>query len=301
MTAAPNNPNVPDIVVQIVHIDGPRKGEIDELDKARITIGRDPASDVVFPKDLRMVSRKHAEIKREGNRFLLITHSANGSFVNGELADETYLKQGDVITFAEGGPKISFLYTVRAAGTAQAARTSPVQAPPAPRPAAPTPRAPARPSASQRPAAQGAGPQSAQFTIQYGTNIRSFKQPKVTLGKDPANDFVLSHPRVFDHHAEIFFQQNQYFLRDVSGNQATLINSRALVSDTPLQENDIVSFSEGGPRLRYLGAVRLAEILGGSSEPEPPSEPSRPDPLTPDNNSDGSQGIKGLLDSFRKH
>ena len=54
------------------------------------------------------MSRKHAEIIREGNRFKLVDLSANGTFVNGKRVKEVYLKDGDVLTFAEGGPKVSF-------------------------------------------------------------------------------------------------------------------------------------------------------------------------------------------------
>ena len=100
---------IPVIVVSLVHIQGPLKGEIQELSKERIGIGRHPSNDVLFPKDLTIVSRNHAEIVREGNRFKLVDKSANGTFVNGKKVEETILKDGDVIEFAEGGPKVSFL------------------------------------------------------------------------------------------------------------------------------------------------------------------------------------------------
>ena len=71
MTSNPSGPSIPEITVQIVHIEGPRKGQIDEVSAMRITIGRDPSNTVVYGKDMRRVSRHHAEIVREGNRFLL--------------------------------------------------------------------------------------------------------------------------------------------------------------------------------------------------------------------------------------
>ena len=293
-----NNPNVPEILVQIVHIDGPRKGQIDELSGSRISIGRDPSSDVAFPNEARMVSRKHAEIKREGNRFLLVAYGKNGCFVNGEQVEEAYLSQGDVIVFAEGGPKVSFLYSVRPGSQAGSAK-------PASRPAAPPPqsRAPGRTGAVQPPAGPSAlGNQSAPFTIQFGTNIRSYKQSSVKLGKAPSCDFVLSHPRVFDLHAEVFFQQDRYYLRDLTGSQATLVNGRPVKTETPLQDNDVITFAEGGPQLRYLGSGRLAEVLQSSGQPA--SEHSSSDDANAgdrkDIPGDGQQGIKGLIDSFRK-
>jgi pSer/pThr/pTyr-binding forkhead associated (FHA) protein len=53
-----------------------------DLDKDRITIGRDPSNDVVI--DHPVVSKKHAEIiRQEGKVFLVDLGSTNGTFVNG--------------------------------------------------------------------------------------------------------------------------------------------------------------------------------------------------------------------------
>lgn len=246
-------PNIPNIVVQIVHIEGARKGEIDEIDKSRITIGRHPSCDVVFPKNLRIISRHHAEINREGNRFLLKNMSKNGCYVNGHLVSDAYLKQGDVITFADGGPKVSFLYSVQTANRSKNTRPSPQTTAPSSQTTAPR-----APQSAVTPATTG---ESAPFTVQYGTSIRSFKQRSITIGKDASNHFVLQHPRVLGKHAEVFFQQNQYYLRDLSGCSATLLNGRPLNVDTPLHENDILTFSENGPQLQYLGTGRLAEYF----------------------------------------
>ncbi len=279
-------PSVPDIAVQIVHIEGPRKGQIDEITAARITIGRDPSSDVAFDKDQRIVSRHHAEIIREGNRFLLKNLSPNGCYVNGQPMQEGYLKQGDVITFAESGPKVSFLYTV------QATTARPRAAPAAPRAPAAAPVAPAQRGAP--PAA--AGREAAPFTIQFGTAIKSFKQTAVTLGKDPSNQFPLNHPRVLAQHAEVFFQNGQYCLRDVSKLQATLLNGRPIYADTPLQNNDVIMFGDGGPQLRYLGQGRLAEVI----EQAPPPPQSPPPSPTPGPSVSKEPSVKDVLKSFFK-
>lgn len=238
------------IVVQIVHIEGPRKGQIDENTSPVITIGRNLDSDVIFPKDALIVSRKHAEIRRQGNSFLLVNHSANGCYVNGRLADNVYLKQGDVIAFAEGGPKVSFLYTVKA--TAAAHRPASPASPPSFRPATP----PAAPKNSAP-----AGGEVAPYTIQYGTSIKSFKKTAVKIGKDPGNDFVLEHSRVFGAHAEISYHQGQYYLGDLTASRAMLLNGKPITAPTPLQESDVLTFGEGGPALKYIGTGRFSEVL----------------------------------------
>jgi pSer/pThr/pTyr-binding forkhead associated (FHA) protein len=289
MTSNHSSPNVPEITVQIVHIEGPRKGQIDELSGMRITIGRDPANDVVYGKDMRRVSRRHAEIVREGNRFLLKNLSPNGCMVNGQPAQEAYLKQGDVIAFADGGPKVSFLYTVQAARP----RLQPsISLPTRGASTVSTPAPAMRPGTPVAPM----GRESAPFTIQFGTSIKSYKQPAVTLGRDVGSNFVVGHPRVMPTHAEVYFQNGQYYLRDASGCQATLLNGRPTHADTPLQNNDVITLGDGGPQLRFLGQGRFAEVL---------EQPLTPPPAPMSNTSTPAQipkepSVKDVLKSFFK-
>ncbi len=288
MTSNHSGPSVPEITVQIVHIEGPRKGQIDEVSASPITIGRDPSNHVVYGKEMRRVSRRHAEIVREGNRFLLKNLSPNGCLVNGQPAQETYLKQGDVIAFADGGPKISFLYTVQAARPRmQPSITLPTRPAQSPSPTS-TPRPGVLPP--------GMGRESAPFTIQFGTSIKSYKQPAVTLGRDAGSHFVVNHPRVLPAHAELYFQNSQYYLRDASQGQATLLNGRPIHTDTPLQDNDIIMLGDGGPQLRFLGQGRFAEVIEQPRTPSPPtpygatSQPQTPKELS----------VKDVLKSFFK-
>ena len=99
----------PTIIIQLVHIQGPLKGEIQEFSDNEVSIGRHPSCHVCFPKDLAIISRKHAHIVREGNRFKLIDQSTNGTYLNGTKITEAILKDGDILLFADGGPKVSFL------------------------------------------------------------------------------------------------------------------------------------------------------------------------------------------------
>ena len=101
--------NIPVIVIQLIHIEGPLKGEIQDFSDPEISIGRHSSCHVRFPKDLRIISREHARIIREGNRFKLMNLSQNGTYLNGKRIPEGYLKDGDVLMFAQGGPKVSFL------------------------------------------------------------------------------------------------------------------------------------------------------------------------------------------------
>ncbi|PZW36553.1 FHA domain-containing protein [Thermosporothrix hazakensis] len=63
------------------------------LDKAEITIGRAPNSDILLSKD-KLTSRRHALVTFEnGQYFLRDEHSANGTFVNGQQLEENAVHQ----------------------------------------------------------------------------------------------------------------------------------------------------------------------------------------------------------------
>ena len=269
----------PAIVVQLVHIHGPLKGEIMEFSEPRISIGRHPSCHVHFPTDLSTVSRKHAEIVREGNRFKLIDQSTNGTFVNGKRVEEAHLKDGDVLTFAEGGPKVSFLTRIMEGQpeieTEIAPPPTPLKEPeisPDERPPAATPAQPEPGRAEEIPVQKIQTP----LVIQYGPTLHSFKELPVIIGKNPGCDFTLDHPAILDRHAQIFFGQERYWVKNLTGQKNLLINGEPVHLQSPLNPNDALDLSPQGPRFCFLGEGRLAEVerpapeesLGPSNEKE---------------------------------
>lgn len=80
----------------LVIIKGPNIGDKFLINKSKLTIGRNPESEI-FLDDI-TVSRKHAVLKKSGNDFLIKDlGSLNGSYVNGEIVDNAVLKNGDRI------------------------------------------------------------------------------------------------------------------------------------------------------------------------------------------------------------
>ncbi|MBI3774065.1 MAG: FHA domain-containing protein [Gammaproteobacteria bacterium] len=219
--------SVPDFMIQIVHLEGPRRGQIDELHKERISVGRNPDSDVCFPKDLRIISRRHAEILNLGGRFLLRNLSKNGCLVNGKPTQIKYLQQGDIFTFAEGGPKARFQYVRHV----------------------PAPVEVELPQAA-----------NASITIQLGFNIKAVQRSAVSLGSATGCDFVISHAHVLAKHAQLSVRSGEYFLRDLSLTQATLLNGRPVVNEVLLQNKDVIGLGKEGPQLLYLGSGCFAEV-----------------------------------------
>ncbi len=76
-------------------------------DGARLTIGRAPSCDCLVPEEC--VSRRHAELRREGERWLLRDlGSRNGTRVNGmRVIEEVEVRPGDRLTLGEATYRLS--------------------------------------------------------------------------------------------------------------------------------------------------------------------------------------------------
>lgn len=75
---------------------GPQVGERFWVDRPRLAIGRDPASDI-FLNDI-TVSRDHAVVElAEGVVSIRDAGSLNGTYVNGTLVDQAVLNVGDLV------------------------------------------------------------------------------------------------------------------------------------------------------------------------------------------------------------
>ncbi|NLI80250.1 MAG: FHA domain-containing protein [Deltaproteobacteria bacterium] len=260
----------PVIVVQLVHLQGPMKGQIQEFTDPVISIGRSPECQIRFPADLTVVSRKHADIVRDGNRFKLTDHSTNGTFVNGKRVEEAFLKNGDVLIFSEGGPKVSFLTQMRE----QDQRPSPAPLAKAQEamPARERPEIAGRESPPIAPVAPDEGdvlpqPVSAPLVFQYGPTLRSYKQLPVNIGKHPQCQFAIDHPGILDLHAQVFFSQNRYWVKDLTGRSLVQVNGEAIgLRPSPLSLQDLLKLGPQGPVFRFLGEGRLAEVEESSPE-----------------------------------
>jgi hypothetical protein len=75
---------------------GPQPGERFYVDRQKLSIGRDPEADI-FLNDM-TVSRAHALVECIGDEVRISdAGSLNGTYVNGEIVENTLLKDGDVI------------------------------------------------------------------------------------------------------------------------------------------------------------------------------------------------------------
>ena len=256
----------PTIIVTIVHIEGPLKGEIQEFSDDEIRIGRNIGYQVQFPRDVLIVSRDHARIIRDGNRFKLVNRSENMTYLNGKPIgqdEEAFLKSGDWIMFAQGGPKVSFLTKIDESRPA-AAPVRPVENErpvpvtddaPEPRMRMEPPQAPAPEKMS--PPVQ---PSQASLMIRYGPMLKRFNSLPVTIGSSDQCDFRIQHAGISDEHIQIYFSQGQYCVKDLTGRQTVRVNDRPVAGEGVLSPDDRLELSSQGPTFRFLEGGRLDEI-----------------------------------------
>lgn len=88
-----------------------RAGESQKIIVDQVEIGRDSTCQVQFDESFQTVSRKHAAIVREGNRWKLVQLSkTNCTLLNGRPVEtEWYLENGDEIQLSAGGPRLGFI------------------------------------------------------------------------------------------------------------------------------------------------------------------------------------------------
>ncbi len=97
-------------MLHIIHMSGARAGGVDrfEIDEEPAVLGRAADCAVRFHAEHdRGVGKHHAEIGRQDGRIMLRDRgSRNGTYLNGRLVSEAFLRQGDVIRLGADGPQI---------------------------------------------------------------------------------------------------------------------------------------------------------------------------------------------------
>ncbi len=88
-----------------------KQGESQEILVDQIELGRDQRCQVRFDESFQTVSRRHAAIVRDGDKWKLVQLSdTNSTFLNGrKVQKEWYLQNGDEIQLSVNGPKMGFL------------------------------------------------------------------------------------------------------------------------------------------------------------------------------------------------
>jgi hypothetical protein len=104
--------------IGFTHLSGPRAGETAWLPRLPATIGSDADADIQVPE----TATRHAVVfERDGMVVLLDSGSTEGTFLAGQMVQETVLRAGDVIELGPNGPRLRFEHD----GLGALARTHP--------------------------------------------------------------------------------------------------------------------------------------------------------------------------------
>lgn len=96
-----------------------KAGESQEIIVDQIELGRSSKCQVRFDESFKTVSRRHAAIIKDGDRWKLVQLSTtNKTFLNGQpITNEWYLQNGDEIQLSVNGPKLGFIVPTGAKAT----------------------------------------------------------------------------------------------------------------------------------------------------------------------------------------
>lgn len=86
---------------------------------------------------------------------------------------------------------------------------------------------------------------------------QSFRQARITLGRDPRNDFVLSDGFVSNRHGELVFRNGQLTYRDLKSRHGSLVMVDNVSTHLQEQENRIVEVSHGAELQIGTSVIKL--------------------------------------------
>jgi len=251
--------------MKIVLVEERGGGQMPEksFNQETIRVGRDVNDcQIVFDNTLfPMVSRRHAELRRENGRWVFHDlNSSYGSFLDGrKISAPEAIQVGSRLQFGSKGPVMRVIRLE----TAAAPNAYPNQ-PPAP---AETPAPNNFPNQitpqnilppNQPPVVQTAQlefvdamPPGAPFKI---------SKDSIWLGRDPHGDIVFDANAVMvsRRHAEIRRQKNGFIIHDGGSFNGTLVNDQRISTPTPLYHDDEIQLGMGGPLLKFNAPSRVA-------------------------------------------
>jgi pSer/pThr/pTyr-binding forkhead associated (FHA) protein len=101
---------------------------------------------------------------------------------------------------------------------------------------------------------------NAPLVIQFGPTLQSYNLLPVTIGTDPACDFVIPNDALAGRHVQIFFNENEYYAKDLTGRDMVSINGRPVGIQSVLAQGAELALTDRGPKFKFLGGGRLAEL-----------------------------------------
>lgn len=234
-----------------------------------IRIGRDPVECQIQYDNAKypMVSRKHAELRFEGGRWIVHDlNSSYGTYVNGQrVVGAQAVGVGNILQFGTQGPSVRVLFVEAdnvaapqniGAGLPQSAQPTQLQQPPPIQQNVQRQQSPP-PQNTPNPAA----PAQLDF-IDSAIHSAPFKlvKPQIWLGREPSCDIIFQSDAVMvsRKHAEITNHNGAYLLTDNNSFNGTLVNGQRITAQTPIYHNDEIQLGVGGPIVKFNSPSRIA-------------------------------------------
>ncbi len=226
-----------------------------------VRIGRNQAeSDIFFDQqNFPMVSRRHAELRLENNRWLASdSGSSFGTYIDGQrISAPTEIFNGQRIQFGTNGPVLIVGLPTKAAS--EFAPEVNYQTPLQPKnPTPPIPNFDTTPKSFTLNSTAGSAPQI-EFVSENQPPLKITK-PLVLIGRESECEvrFAASAVMVSRRHAEIRQENGAFMLYDNGSFNGTLINEQRISAPTALYHADEIRLGIGGPLLRFNAPTQIA-------------------------------------------
>ena len=217
----------------------PRPARRIQINKDVTSLGREPGIEVEINSAAAVVSRRHAEIRRQGENYLLVDlGSSNGTFLNGRRIEKPeLLRHNDRIELGPGGPTILVHETVYSPekDTDQAARNQ----------FQPTPGNRAANGVSNTP--------TASFIERSFGNLS-----QLTIGRGDECDIQLDGLLISNQHARVSNTNSRLTIEDLNSTNGTYVNGERISGRKSLLPEDVIQI---GPFLLRVHPERGVTVF----------------------------------------
>ncbi|MEP6718583.1 MAG: FHA domain-containing protein [bacterium] len=262
----PNVPSQPAAAPQrtldesvFVELSGAGTGRLQriELKKEVTRFGRDAGVEGAIDAAAAIVSRRHAEIRRQDGRYLLVDlGSFNGTVLNGRrIVAAEVLHHNDRVELGEGGPTIRFLDPAN----------------PTPRPqfaefVAPEPASPAAPAAKKIGTMVLTSESPLQITPGGGASDRPrvfLTRPfgntgQLTIGRGEECDIRLDGLLISNRHASVLNTTSGSMIEDLGSTNGTYINGQRITGRKAIRPEDVIQI---GPFVLRVEPARGVSVF----------------------------------------
>lgn len=262
----PNVPSRPPAAPQrtpdesvFVELSGAGTGRLQriELKKEVTRFGRDPGVEGAIDAAAAIVSRRHAEIRRQDGRYVLVDlGSFNGTLLNGRrIVAAEVLHHNDRVELGEGGPTIRYLD-----------RANPTPRPQSAQFAAPEPASPAAPAAKKMGTMVLTSESPLQITPGGGASDRPrvfLTRPfgntgQLTIGRGEECDIRLDGLLISNRHASVLNTTSGAMIEDLSSTNGTYINGQRITGRKPIRPEDVIQI---GPFVLRVEPARGVSVF----------------------------------------